>query len=123
MNRSDPLRLSDYLGHMAEAICRIQQYVEDMPEPTFLLDGKTQDAVVRNFEILGEAARKIELHHAAFAAAHPEVPWALVYTMRNRLAHGYFKVDYELVWKTIHADLPDLAQAITALSSPGVDPA
>ena len=57
MNRSDPLRLSDHLGHMAEVICRIQQYVEDMTEPTFRLDVKTQDTVVRNFEILGEAAR------------------------------------------------------------------
>lgn len=116
------MRLADYLAHMAQAISRIQQYVEDITEPAFLSDVRTQDAVVRNFEILGEAARKIELHHAAFAAAHPEVPWALVYTMRNRLAHGYFKVDYELVWKTIHTDLPDLAAAIQDLQSPGTGP-
>ena len=85
---------------------------------TFLEDEKTQDAVVRNFEILGEAAHNVELHLAAFAAAHPGVPWALMYTMRNRVAHGYFKVDYELVWKTIHADLPDLRAQVAMLIAP-----
>ena len=85
---------------------------------TFLEDEKTQDAVVRNFEILGEAAHNVELPHAAFAAAHPGVPWALMYTMRNRVAHGYFKVDYELVWKTIHADLPDLRAQVAMLIAP-----
>ena len=89
-----------------------------MTELTFLEDEKTQDAVVRNFEILGEAAHNVELHHAAFAAAHPGVPWALMYTMRNRVAHGYFKVDYELVWKTIHADLPGLRAQVAMLIAP-----
>jgi uncharacterized protein with HEPN domain len=70
---------------------------------------------VRNFEILGEASNNIEKHHPAFAQAHVDVPWALMYTMRNRVAHGYFKVDYELVWKTIYADLPELRAQVAAL--------
>ena len=115
MTKGDILRCMDYLEHIVEAIDRIHRYVEDMTELTFLDDEKTQDAVVRNFEILGEAAHNVELHHAAFATAHPEVPWALVYTMRNRVAHGYFKVDYELVWKTIHADLPGLRAQVAML--------
>lgn len=115
MKKSDPLRLSDYLAHMSEATDRIQRYVDDLTEPAFLADAKTQDAVVRNFEILGEAARNVERHHADFAAAHPEVPWSLIYTMRNRLSHGYFKVDYELLWKTIHAELPDLQRSLIRL--------
>jgi len=60
----------------------------------------------------------MEKHHAAFAQAHTEVSWDLMYTMRNRVAHGYFKVDYELVWKTIHADLPELRAQVAALMIP-----
>lgn len=89
-----------------------------MTELSFLGDEKTQDAVVRNFEILGEAAHNIEVFHAGFAAAHPHIPWALMLTMRNRVAHGYFKVDLELVWKTIYADLPELRSQVAALISP-----
>ncbi len=74
MSRSDALRVVDYLRHIVEAIDRIHRYVLDMTELTFLGDEKTQDAVVRNFEILGEAAHNVEICHAAFAAAHPQVP-------------------------------------------------
>lgn len=87
----------------------------DTDEVAFLNDQRTQDAVVRNFEIIGEAAQNIESFHAAFAAAHPEVPWTVVYAMRNRVAHGYFKVDLEMVWKTIHTDLPVLHMQIKQL--------
>ena len=118
MSNSDALRIADYIGHIVEAIDRIHRYVEDMTESTFLQDEKTQDAVVRNFEILGEAARNIERFHAAFAQDHADVPWALMYTMRNRVAHGYFKVDFELVWKTIHADLSPLRAQVSALIAP-----
>jgi len=96
MSKADSLRIPDYLGHIVEAIERIHQYVSDMDEVAFLADRKTQDAVIRNFEIIGEAARNIERYHAQFAAAHPEVPWSVIYTMRNRVAHGYFKVDLEM---------------------------
>ena len=118
MSKADIPRVVDYLEHIVEAIERIHRYVEDMTEVTFLGDEKTQDAVVRNFEIIGEAANNIGRFHAAFAAAHSGVPWALMYTMRNRVAHGYFKVDFELVWKTIHADLPELREQIRILISP-----
>ena len=118
MSNVEMLREQDYLGHIVEAIDRIHRYVEDLTELGFLEDEKTQDAVVRNFEILGEASRNIEKHHATFAQAHTEVPWDLMYTMRNRVAHGYFKVDYELVWKTIHADLPELRAQVAALMIP-----
>ena len=118
MSKADVLRIPDYLGHIVEAIERIHRYVEDMSEIDFLDDEKTQDAVVRNFEIIGEAAHNIELYHQAFAAAHPEVPWAIMYTMRNRVVHGYFKVDFELVWKTIHEDFPELHRLVRKLITP-----
>jgi len=118
MSKADILRIPDYLGHIVEAIERIHRYVEDMSEVDFLDDEKTQDAVVRNFEIIGEAAHNIELYHQAFSTAHPEVPWTVMYTMRNRISHGYFKVDFELVWKTIHEDLPDLHSQVRKLIEP-----
>ena len=60
MSRTDALRTMDYVAHIVEAIDRIARYVEDMTELSFLSDEKTQDAVVRNFEILGEAANNID---------------------------------------------------------------
>jgi len=71
-----------------------------------------QDAVIRNFEVVGEACNNIEKHYADFAEAHPELPLSSAYQMRNAIAHGYFKVDYELVWKTIQSDLPTLYELI-----------
>ena len=115
MSKSDVLRIPDYLGHIVEAIERIHRYVEDMSEIGFLNDEKTQDAVIRNFEIIGEAARNIERYHATFTAAHAEVPWTLMVAMRNRVAHGYFKMDFELIWNTIHTDLPELHQQVCRL--------
>jgi len=67
---------------------------------------------------LGEAAHNVEQFHPEFAQAHANVPWALMYTMRNRVAHAYFAVDYELVWKTIQADLPELQYQVAALIRP-----
>ena len=64
--------------------------------------------MIRNFEIIGEASNNIEKHYPEFAADHPELPLAFAYQMRNAVAHGYFKVDLEIVWKTIHNDLPGL---------------
>lgn len=115
MSKSDILRIPDYLEHILAAIERIDLYLADADEVAFLNDPKTQDAVIRNFEIVGEAAHNIERFHAEFAAAHSEIPWAVVYAMRNRVAHGYFKVDLEMVWKTIHADLPELHEQIKQL--------
>jgi len=117
MSKAGKLRVPEYLEHILEAIRRIHLYVEDMTEVQFLEDAKTQDAVIRNFEIIGEACRNIDFHHPGFAQEHPEVPWGFAYEMRNALAHGYFKVDLEIVWKTVHLDLPDLADQIGTLLS------
>lgn len=75
-----------------------------------------QDAVLRNFEVIGEASRNIERDCPDFAAAHPDLPLSFAYEMRNALAHGYFKVDFGIVWKTIENDLPDLRQQVQALT-------
>ena len=108
------LRLVDYLDHITQAIERIETYVADMVETAFLDSSLVQDAVLRNIEIIGEASRKVETGFPAFAQAHPELPLAVAYQMRNVVAHGYFKVDLELVWKTIHRDLPELHKMVLA---------
>lgn len=108
----DKQRLTDYLGHILEAIERIERYIGDMNEVAFLKNELVQDAVIRNFEIIGEASKNIEKHYPEFAEARPELPLAFAYQMRNALAHGYFKVDLEIVWRTVERDLPTLESEI-----------
>ena len=115
MSKADALRLSDYLEHILEAIERIYRYIEHVDEVTFLQDEKTQDAVIRNFEIIGEASNNIKKYHTEFAIQHSEIKFNFAYEMRNALAHGYFTVDLEIVWQTIHNDLPELYKQIQAL--------
>ena len=109
----DSLRLGDYLGHILEAISQIQNYCEDLDEVTFLKNRMIQDAVIRNFEIIGEASKNVERVAPEFVAAYPELPLAFAYDMRNLLAPGYYKVDVAVVWKTIERDLPFLQQQVT----------
>ena len=87
-----------------------------MSEADFLNDMKTQDAVLRNFEFIGEAANNVLRTVPDFAANYPDVPWSDAYLLRNQVAHGYFKVDFKLVWRTIFNDLPDLKIQILGLS-------
>lgn len=113
--RKDSPRVYDYLGHMLEACERIARYTSDVTEAEFQGSELIQDGVIRNIEILGEAARNIARHAPDFAAQHPEVPWEPVYLMRNRLSHGYFSVDLGVVWRTVQRDLPALKVEIARL--------
>ena len=106
--KRDPQRLPDYLNHILEAIERIEEYVSELDEMAFLGNKLVQDAVIRNFEVIGEASNNIEKRFPEFVAAHPELPLTSAYQMRNAVAHGYFQVDFEILWKTIHRDLPGL---------------
>lgn len=74
MSKADTTRAHEYLQHILDAIQRIDRYVEDFSEIAFLSDEKTQDAVIRNFEIIGEACNNVTKHHAGFAEMHAEVP-------------------------------------------------
>lgn len=112
MSEKASLRVPDYLGHMLQAIERIRRYVGDEDRAGFLQDEKTQDAVIRNIEIIGEAARNVGRADPAFAAEHSEIPWPVIYAMRNRISHGYFAVDLDLVWQTVQMDLPSMEQQI-----------
>ena len=115
MKEDDVLRVRDYLEHIELAIARIRRYLEGLNRASFLASEEKQDAVIRNIEIIGEAAQSIRRRHPEFAARHPEIPWGGVYGMRNAIAHGYFTVDLEVVWKTVCEDLPVLAEKVRAL--------
>ncbi|HIC49717.1 MAG TPA: DUF86 domain-containing protein [Dehalococcoidia bacterium] len=114
MNR-DKQRLLDYLNHILESIARIERYVEGFDHDSFLNNELIQDAVIRNMEIIGEASRNVERYYPDFANQHSDVPFSIAYEMRNALAHGYFKVDFEVVWKTIERDLPELENSLERL--------
>jgi len=108
MSQEEEPRLQDYLKHILEAIRRIEQYSSGLNETAFLESSMVQDAIIRNFEIIGEASRNIDRRYPDYRRRHPEVPWLSAYEMRNVLAHGYFKVDLKTVWRTIGNDLPNL---------------
>lgn len=79
MSRRDELALKDYLGHMQQAIGRIERYLSDIDHAGFLANEEKQDAVIRNLEIIGEAAGNIQRHFPDFAKQHPRFPLKAVY--------------------------------------------
>jgi len=115
MSRMDSLRIADYLQHILDAIDNINTYTAGMDVKAFKEDSKTCDAVIRNFEVIGEACNNVVKHHAQFAASHSAVPWGFAYEMRNALSHGYFTVDLDMVWQTSRLDLPSLRTQIADL--------
>jgi uncharacterized protein with HEPN domain len=108
MTRKRAERIPEYLQHILDAIDRAASYVADMDAKTFEGDPRTQDAVLHSLQIIGEAANKIRAVDPQFAVAHPDIPWDLIYGMRNRIVHNYFEVDLEVVWRTVQQDLPPL---------------
>jgi uncharacterized protein with HEPN domain len=111
-----PERLADYLAHLAEAIERATSYLESLQKlEEFQQSQQVQDAVVRNIEIIGEAVNQIQALAPDFIDRYPEVPWAQMRAMRNRVIHGYFFVDPKIVWTTVKDDLPRLKRQIDGL--------
>ncbi len=86
-------RVPDYLGHILSAIERIERYTENMDKAGFLANDLVQDAAIRNIEIVGEASNNIQRVFPEFADLHSEIPWRVMYTMRNRVSQGYEDVD------------------------------
>lgn len=109
------LRLGDYLEYMEDAAQRIAEYTSDLDKAGFLKNKLVQDAVIRNLEVIGEAANNIRKTAPEFVEAHPEIPWTHAIGARNALSHGYFRIDLDLVWKTVKNDVVDLALRVSAL--------
>lgn len=116
MNES---RLTDYLGHMRQAAEDSCSFVSGMGKRDFLEDKRTQQAVIMSLVIIGEAATKVMDGYADFADAHPEVPWRSMRGMRNRIAHGYFDINLDVVWDTVQIALPELLKHLYAAHGSG----
>jgi uncharacterized protein with HEPN domain len=111
MNES---RLLDYMEHVAEAARQACSYVDGMEKPAFFADTRTQQAVILNLVIIGEAATRLLQSYDAFLERHPQIPWRSMKGMRNRIAHGYFDIDLEVVWETVRTALPRLLRQLPA---------
>ena len=105
MRRDDTV----YLYHILDAIGLIEEYTEGMSENEFLANSMAHDAVVRQIEIIGEAARNVS---DEFQEKHSTVPWLKMIGIRNKIIHEYFNVNYAIVWDTIKDDLPRLKNSI-----------
>ena len=97
--RSSPLLVED----IWEAVEKIERYVSGMDHDAFVADEKTIDSVVRNLEIIGEAANRLPQN---FRRQYPEINWPQIIGLRHRIVHDYFNIDIEIVWHIIHTDLP-----------------
>jgi len=93
------------LNDILESISKIRKYTNGYDLVMFLDDDKTMDAVVRNFEIIGEVSSKID---EEFQIQHPEVEWKRMKGLRNRMIHDYSGIDYEVVWDIIESYLEEL---------------
>lgn len=109
-------RLEDIL----ESTERIQQYTRDMTFDEWMKDQKTIDAVIRNLEIIGEAAKHVP---PDVQAAYPKIPWREKKGIRDILAYEYFGVDKKILWKTVKDDVPVLYAGMRMLLGSNIDPA
>lgn len=103
---------SSYLFDIVHACDLIHQFTEGIDFDTFKNNLMRQDAVMRRIEIIGEASNKLS---DEFKDAHPEIPWILIRGMRNRLVHEYNETDIDLVWITVHEDIPKFQKMIEKL--------
>lgn len=101
-----------YLRHILDAIVIIEGYVRNVNRDAFLDNKLLQDGIVRELEIIGEAAKNLSQD---FKEKHDHIPWRRIMSMRNRLIHEYFGVSLKAVWQTVEKDLPRLKKWIEDL--------
>ena len=109
MSKRDP---RFFLADILEAIEKIERYTRGLTREELWEDDLVADAVVRNLEIIGEAARHVP---DDLRAAHPEIDWRRVVGLRNVVVHEYFAVDLDVVWVVIKKHLPQLKQVVRAM--------
>ena len=100
------------LNDIRQAIDRIEQYIKNLSFDAFSNDQKSVDAVVRNLEIIGEAASRLP---DEFKEKYSEIEWYKVVGLRHRIVHEYFGIDLEIIWQILQKDLPELRQKITRI--------
>ena len=112
----EPIRDKERLAHINQAIGRIKRYTKDLSYDSFIADDMVYYAVVKNIEIIGEAANMLT---AEFQIAHPKTPWKTIKGMRNYIVHEYFQIDSNVVWNVVTQNLPELEAQVTEYLSEG----
>ncbi len=102
----------DYLEDIVEGAEKIERFTDGMSYEEFERDEKTVDAVLRNLEVIGEAAKNVP---EDVRREYSEVPWAEMAGMRDKLIHGYATIELEIVWTTVEEDVPELIPALNAV--------
>ncbi len=108
-------RIHTLLDQIEEASRLAISYIEGLDKEDFLKDSRTQQAVAMNLIIIGEAVSRLESRFPQFLARFPDVGWQDMRGMRNRIAHGYFELDMEIVFETARLDLPGLYASLPVL--------
>lgn len=101
-----------YLQHMLDATSNMEKFMEGVTKEEFLKNVEKQYAVLRGFEIIGEAAKNVS---RALKKKYPYIPWREITGMRNKLIHQYFGVNLDLVWETVKTKLPELKNRISIM--------
>ena len=108
------LRARDFLEHIEQAATRVQQYLVGKDSSSFLADKMVQDAVIWNLGILGEVSKNVLRVMPDAPARFPDIPFVALYSMRNRLNHGYFVIDLDIVWKVATEEIAPLLKELPA---------
>lgn len=111
MKKAD-LGARDFLRHILEAADRVLEYTAGASQEQFFATAIMQDAVIRNIEIIGEATKNLIEVSPDVAVRYPSIPFAQIYGMRNRVAHGYFAVSLSMIWDSVVVDVPELRKQI-----------
>lgn len=99
----------DLLNDISESVERINKYIQDFSYADFLKDIKTQDAIIRNIEVIGEAVKALSIE---IKDKNPDVPWKKISGMRDKLIHDYFGVNIDIVWTIITVEIPKFSLSI-----------
>lgn len=103
------------IAHIRDSIDAVESYLGGMTLEAFTNDAKTQDAVTRRLEIIGEAVKSLDKLAPDLLATHPDVPWKSIKGMREKLAHDYDTVSVTIIWNTATRELPLLRDAVRSL--------
>ena len=110
--RDDTRHWRLYVQDMVEFAEKVLSYTKGIDQETFLADGRTYDAALRNIELIGEASSHVPGH---VREAHAEIEWRRIVAIRNRVAHAYLGIDDDVVWDVIQTDVPDLLPKLRSL--------